>query len=76
MDKRVQRVGNAACLGSISHARSAIDSLYEGFANDYLTVTGLCQKIIFIYKNIKMLYSTFDIMLNRIVIARYIDKKI
>ena len=39
MDKRVQRVGNAACLGGISHARSVIINLYEGFANDYLTVT-------------------------------------
>ena len=39
MDKRVQRVGNAACLGGISHTRSAIINLYEIFANDYLTVT-------------------------------------
>ena len=39
MDKRVQRVGNAACLGGISHTRSAIINLYERFANDHLTVT-------------------------------------
>ena len=44
MDKRVQRVGNAACLGGISHTRSAIINLYEIFANDYLTVTTTTKK--------------------------------
>ena len=30
-----------ACLGGISHTRSAIINLYEIFANDYLTVTNI-----------------------------------
>ena len=39
MNKRVQRVENAACLGGISHPCNAKVSLYERLANDYLTVT-------------------------------------
>ena len=39
MNKRVQRVENAACLGGISHPCNEKVRLYERFANDYLTVT-------------------------------------
>ena len=39
MNKRVQRVENAACLGGISHPCNAKVSLYERLANDYLIVT-------------------------------------
>ena len=42
MNKRVQRVENAACLGGISHTCNAKVNLYERFANDYLTVTDVC----------------------------------
>ena len=60
MDKRVQRVGNAACLGGISHTRSASFNLYESFTNDSLTVTS-CARLFLIYSTFVLPY---DIILN------------
>ena len=45
MNKRVQRVENAACLGGISRPCNEKVRLYERAANDYLTVTIVSETI-------------------------------